>query len=57
MFLFKSELQEIMTQMFTRMDRMTNNPLSHIDYNHQGTRGKFTMPYFVGSYDGETYLD
>jgi hypothetical protein len=56
-FLFKSELQEIMAQMFARMDRMTNNPSSHIDYNHQGIRGKFTIPYFVGSYDGEAYLD
>jgi hypothetical protein len=39
------------------MDRMTNNPSSHIDYNHQGIRGKFTIPSFVGSYDGEAYLD
>ena len=31
-FLFKSELQEIMAQMFARMDRMMNNPPSHIDY-------------------------
>jgi hypothetical protein len=57
MFLFKSELQEIMAQMFARMDRMTNNPLSHIDYNHQGIRGKFIVPSFVRSYDGEAYLD
>jgi hypothetical protein len=39
------------------MDRMMNNPPSHIDYNHHGTRGKFTIPSFVGSYDGEAYLD
>jgi hypothetical protein len=36
---------------------MTNNPSSHIDYNHQGIRGKFIIPSFVGSYDGEAYLD
>jgi hypothetical protein len=39
------------------MDRMTNNPSSHIDYNHQCIRGKFTIPSFVRSYDGEAYLD
>ena len=46
-----------MAQMFPRMDRMMNNPPSHIDYNHQGIKGKFTIPSFVGSYDGEEYLD
>jgi hypothetical protein len=46
-----------MAQMFARMDRMTNNLSSHIDYNHQGIRRKFTIPSFVGSYDGEAYLD
>jgi hypothetical protein len=46
-----------MSQMFARMDRMMNNLPSHIDYNHQGTRGKFTIPSFIGSYDGEAYLD
>jgi hypothetical protein len=46
-----------MTQMFARMDRMTNNLPSHIDYNHQGIRGKFSIPSFIGFYDGETYLD
>jgi hypothetical protein len=46
-----------MAQIFARMDRMTNNPPSHIDCNHQGIRGKFTIPSFVRSYDGEAYLD
>jgi hypothetical protein len=46
-----------MLQIFARMDCMTNNPPSHIGYNHQGIRGKFTIPSFVGSYDGEAYLD
>jgi hypothetical protein len=36
---------------------MKNNQTSYIDYNHQGMRGKFTIPSFVGSYDGEEYLD
>jgi hypothetical protein len=46
-----------MAQMFARMDHMTNNLPSHIDYNHQYIRGKFTIPSFVGSYDREAYLD
>jgi hypothetical protein len=46
-----------MAQMFARIDCMMNNLTSHIDYNHQGTRGKFSIPSFVGSYDGEAYLD
>ena len=56
-FLFKSELQEIMDQKFERMDRMKNNQPSQINYNHQGVRGKFTIPSFVGFYDGEKYFD
>ena len=36
---------------------MKNNQPSHIDYNHQGMRGKFTIPSFVGFYDGEKYFD
>jgi hypothetical protein len=40
-----------MDQMFAR-----NHP-SHIDYDHQDKRGKFTIPSFVGSYDLEEYLD
>ena len=43
--------------MSARMGRMKNNQPSHIDYNHQGMRGKFTIPSFNGSYDGEKYLD
>ena len=43
--------------MFARIDHMMNNLPSHIDYNHQGIRGKFTITYFVVSYDGEAYLD
>ena len=39
------------------MDRMKNNQPSHIDYNHQGIRGKFSIPTFDGSYDGEKYFD
>ena len=46
-----------MDQKFARMDRMKNNQPSHIDYNHQGMRGKFTIPTFYGSYDGEEYFD
>jgi len=55
--MFKSELQEIMDQMFARMDRMKNNQPSHIDYNHQGMRGKLTIPSYSGLYDGEKYFD
>jgi hypothetical protein len=36
---------------------MKNNYLSHIDYDYQGMRGKFTIPSFVGFYDGEKYLN
>jgi hypothetical protein len=32
-----------MAQMFARMDRIMNNPSSHIDCNQQGIRGKFTI--------------
>jgi hypothetical protein len=39
------------------MDQMKNNQPSHIDYNHQGMRCKFTILSFVGSYDGEKYFD
>ena len=46
-----------MDQKFTRMDQMKNNQPSHIDYNHKGMRGKFTVPSFVGFYDGEKYFD
>jgi hypothetical protein len=46
-----------MAQMFARMDHMTNNSPSHIDYNHQDIRGKFIIPSFVGSHDREAYLD
>ena len=46
-----------MDQKFTRMDQMKNNQPSHIDYNHQGMRGKLTLPSYFGSYDGEEYLD
>ena len=46
-----------MDQKFARMDRIKNNEPSHIDYNHQGMRGKFTIPSFFGSYDGEKYFD
>jgi hypothetical protein len=46
-----------MAQMFARIDRMTNILPSYIDYNHQGRRGKFIIPSFVGSYDGDAYLD
>ena len=54
--MFKSELQEIIDHIFARMDRTKNNQPSHIDYNHQGVRGKFTIPSFVDSYDGEEYF-
>jgi hypothetical protein len=46
-----------MAQMLARMDRMTNNPPSHIDYNHQGMRGKLTIPFYSGFYDGAKYFD
>jgi hypothetical protein len=46
-----------MDQKFARMDRMANNQPSHIGYNHQGMRGKFTIPSFVGFYDEEKYFD
>ena len=46
-----------MDQKFARMDRIKNNEPSHIDYNHQGMRGKFNIPSFVGSYDEEEYFD
>jgi hypothetical protein len=43
--------------MFARMDHMTNNLPSHIDYNHQGMRGKLTIPFYSKFYDGEKYFD
>jgi len=46
-----------MDQMFSRMDQMKTNQLSHVDNNHQGTRGKCTIPSFSGFYDGEKYFD
>ena len=46
-----------MDQKFTRMDQMKNNQTSHIDYNHQGLRGKLALPSYFGSYDGEGYFD
>jgi hypothetical protein len=46
-----------MTEMFTRMDHMTNNLPSHIDYNYQGMRGKLTIPFYSRFYDGEKYFD
>jgi hypothetical protein len=39
------------------MDRIKNNHASHIDYNHQGMRGKLTIPSYSGLYDGEKYFD
>ena len=36
---------------------MNNNQPSYTDDNHQGMRGKFTIPSFVGFYDGEKYFD
>ena len=36
---------------------MKNNQPSHIDYNHQGMRGKLTIPSYSGFYDGEEYFD
>ena len=50
-------MQEIMEQKFTRMDQIKNNQPSHIDYNHQGMRGKFIISSFVEFYDGEKYFD
>lgn len=35
---------------------MKNNQPSQINYNHQGMRGKFTIPSFVWSYDGEEFF-
>ena len=46
-----------MDQKFARMDRIKNNEPSHIDYNHQGMRGKLTIPSFSGHYDAEGYLN
>jgi hypothetical protein len=46
-----------MAQMFARMDHMTNNLPSHFDDNHQGMRGKLTIPFYFGFYDGEKYFD
>jgi hypothetical protein len=46
-----------MDQMFARMVKMKNNQPSLIDYNHNSMRGKFTIPCFVGFYDGEEYFD
>jgi hypothetical protein len=46
-----------MTQIFARMDHMMNNLPAHIDYNHQGMRGKLTIPFYSGFYDGEKYFD
>ena len=46
-----------MDQKFARMDRIKNNEPSHIDYNHQGMRGKLTIPSFLGHYDAEGYLN
>jgi hypothetical protein len=46
-----------MDQMFARMVKMKNNQPSLIDYNHHSMRGKFTIPCFVGFYDGEEYFD
>ena len=36
---------------------MDNNQPSHIDYNHQGMRGKLIIPSYSGFYDGEEYFD
>jgi hypothetical protein len=46
-----------MSQMFARMDQIKKNQPSQIDYNHQGMRGKFIIPSYVGLYDGEKYFD
>ena len=46
-----------MDQKFARMDQMKNNQPSHIDYNHQGMRGKLIIPSYSGFYDGEEYFD
>ena len=36
---------------------MKNNQPTHIDYNHQGMRGKLTVPSYSRLYDGEKYFD
>ena len=46
-----------MDQKFTRMDQMKNNQPSYIDHNHQGMRGKLTIPSYSGFYDGEKYFN
>jgi len=46
-----------MDQKFTRMGQIKNNQPSHIDHNHQGMRGKLTIPSYSGFYDGEKYFN
>ena len=46
-----------MDQKFARMDRIKNNEPSHIDYNHQGMRGKLIIPSYSGFDDEEKYFD
>jgi hypothetical protein len=43
-FLFECELQEIMDEMFAKMDQMKTNQSSHVENNHEGTTGKCTIP-------------
>jgi hypothetical protein len=45
-----------MGKMFARMDRIKTNQPSQIYHNHQGMRGKLTIPFYFGFYDGENIL-
>jgi hypothetical protein len=46
-----------MDQMFARMDRIKKNQRSQIYHNHQGMRGKLTIPFYSRFYNGEKYFD
>jgi hypothetical protein len=39
------------------MDRIKKNQPTQIYHNHQGMRGKLTIPLYSGFYDGEKYFD
>jgi hypothetical protein len=46
-----------MDQMFASMDRIKKNQPSQIYHNHQGMRGKLTIQFYSGFYDGENFFD
>jgi hypothetical protein len=45
-----------MDQMFARIDQIKKNQPSQTYHNCQGIRGKLTIPFYSGFYDGEKYF-